>query len=232
MTMTLDTQSQMVQIKGVREGLLVTLGEGAWVELRQALLSQVEEQASFFKGARMAIDVGSLSLSAVDLGSLRDVLSDREIALWAILSSSAKTELTAQVLGLATRLSAPRAERVIRSPDAQVDGENALMVRRTLRSGIKVTSAGHVVVMGDVNPGAAVEAGGSVVIWGRLKGSVHAGKDGDEGATVSALDYQPSQLRIADVVAQPGSFKKKNQPQTAQVREGQISIEIWNWKGK
>jgi septum site-determining protein MinC len=232
MTMTLEPQSQLVQIKGVREGLLVTLGEGAWADLRQALLSQVEEQGSFFKGARVAIDVGSQALSAVDLGSLRDALSDREISLWAILSSSAKTELTAQVLGLATRLSAPRAERIIRSPEPQVDGESALIVRRTLRSGIKVTSPGHVVVLGDVNPGAEVEAGGSVVIWGRLKGSVHAGKDGDEDATVSALDYQPTQLRIGEVVAQPGSYKKKNQPQTAQVRSGQISIEIWNWKGK
>jgi septum site-determining protein MinC len=230
--MTMDTHSHLIQIKGVREGLLVTLGEGEWADLRQALIQQVEEKGSFFKGARMAIDVGSLALSAVDLGSLRDVLSDREISLWAVLSSSAKTELTAQVLGLATRLSTPRPERTIRSPEAQADGESAILVRKTLRSGVKISTDGHVVVSGDVNPGAEIEAGGSVVVWGRLKGAVHAGKAGDETATVSALDYQPTQVRIANMLASTSSTKKKNQPQTALIRDGQIVIDIWNWKGK
>jgi septum site-determining protein MinC len=230
--MTLDTQTQPIHIKGVREGLLVTLGDGAWADLRQTLLHQVEEGGDFFKGARMAIDVGSQALSAVDLGSLRDALSDRNIALWAVISTSAKTELTAQVLGLATRLSTPRPERTIHTPEPQMEGESAILVHKTLRSGTKVSSGGHVVVVGDVNPGAEIEAGGSVVVWGRLKGAVQAGKEGDEAATISALDYQPTQVRIANVMASPGHFKKKNQPQTALLRDEQIVIEIWNWKGK
>jgi septum site-determining protein MinC len=102
-----------VQIKGVREGLLITLGEGEWQVLQQELMQHIADQSSFFQGAKVALDVGNQILHAAELGSLRDKLADKGVSLWAILSNSPKTEQTAQMLGLATRLSAPRPERVI-----------------------------------------------------------------------------------------------------------------------
>ncbi len=90
----------------------------------------------------------------------------------------AVTEQTAQVLGMATRISAPRPERAIRPLDTNLEGESAIFVQRTLRSGFKVSHHGHVIVVGDVNPGAEVIAGGSIVIWGRLRGSFTQGQRG------------------------------------------------------
>ncbi len=37
-------------IKGIREGLLVTLGEGDWDTLQERLLRQIEEKGAFFRG--------------------------------------------------------------------------------------------------------------------------------------------------------------------------------------
>ena len=48
-----------VQIKGIRDGLLVTLGEGEWPDLQSSLLSRIQERAAFFQGARVALDVGN-----------------------------------------------------------------------------------------------------------------------------------------------------------------------------
>ena len=48
--------SVRIQIKGIREGLLVNLQNGSWFEASESLFRQIEEQADFFKGARLALD--------------------------------------------------------------------------------------------------------------------------------------------------------------------------------
>ena len=220
-----------VQIKGIREGLLVVLGEGDWEEIRSTLLEQVDQQSEFLKGARLVLDVGNHLLKAVELGSLRDALSERGLGLWAVLSTSLTTEQTAQTLGLATRLSKPRQERETRSSDpSSQTGEGALLVRRTLRSGTSLHYAGHIIVIGDVNPGAEVIASGDVVVWGRLRGVVHAGAAGDENAVVCALDLAPMQLRIAGEIAIPPQRRGKPQPEMAHIKDGQVVADAWSTK--
>lgn len=218
----------MMQIKGIKEGLLVTLGEGDWGDLETVLLEHIEERAGFFQGAKMALDVGNHIIRAAELGALRDRLSNKGISLWAVVSSSPLTEQTAQMLGLATRLSAPRPERAIRPLDTNLEGESAVFVHRTLRSGFKISHHGHVIVLGDVNPGAEVVAGGSVVIWGRLRGVVHAGAEGNENAVVCAIDMAPTQLRIAGLVSIPAQRKGKPEPELARIQNGQVVVEPWN----
>ena len=221
-----------MQIKGVKDGLLVTLGEGAWADLEVVLLQTVDERAVFFKGARVTLDVGNHIIRAAELGALRDRLSGKGITLWAVISSSLVTEQNAQVLGLATRISTPRPERTIKPLDTNPEGQAAIFVQRTLRSGFKVSHHGHIVVLGDVNPGAEVIAGGSVVVWGRLRGVVHAGAQGDDKAVVCALELDPMQLRIAGHVSAPTKRKGKLAPEVARIENGQVIAEPWNPKGK
>ena len=220
-----------VQIKGIRDGLLVTLGEGEWPELQSALLNHIQEKAAFFQGARVALDVGNHILHAAEMGGLRDSLSGLGISLWAVLSNSPTTEQTAQVLGLATRIFTPRPDRSIRPASSiNPDGEPGLLVRRTLRSGMKITYQGSVTVMGDVNPGAEIIASGSVVVWGRLRGTVHAGAEGDEKAVIAALDMRPMQLRIASIISVTPERRAKNQPEIARIENGRVVADSWEYK--
>ena len=222
-----------VQIKGIREGLLVTLGDGEWPDIRVALLQHISQQGDFLRGGKLAIDVGNQALNAVELGGLRDVLSEQGLSLWAVLSNSPKTVQTAQALGLATRLSKPIPDRVQKLPETRLyDGEEAVLVKRTLRSGYSLQHPGHVVVVGDVNPGAEIAAGGDVLVWGRLRGVVHAGAEGDENAVVCALDLSPTQLRIAGQIALTPQRRGKPQPEIARLRNGQVVAEAWNPKDR
>ena len=221
-----------LQIKGTREGILITLGEGTWENLKESLIQQINEQGNFFHGARVALDVGNQTLHAVDLGGLRDQLSEKGISLWAVLSNSPTTEQTSQVLGLSTRLTAPKPDRAIRAIDTNLTGENAILIQKTLRSGFKITFQGHVTVIGDVNPGAEIIAAGSVIIWGKLKGVVHAGAEGDEKAVVCSLDLLPAQLRIASITAIPAQRKGKPQPEMAKIVGREVIAEIWKQKGR
>jgi len=218
-----------VQVKGIRDGLLVTLGEGSWEEVRDALLQHVDQQAEFLKGARLALEVGNRILRAAELGQLRDSLSDRGVSLWAVLSNSPTTEQTAQTLGLATRISRPRPERLVAPLETSLHGgDQAILVRRTLRSGYSLKHPGHVVVIGDVNPGAEIIAGGSVLVWGHLRGVVHAGAEGDEEAVVCALDLSPTQLRIAGQIVIAPNRRGKVQPEIARLQDGRVVAEPWN----
>ncbi|MBN2388544.1 MAG: septum site-determining protein MinC [Anaerolineales bacterium] len=218
--------SDPIQIKGLREGLLVTLGDGPWEEIAAALLQRVTDQPAFFQGARLALDIGAHELRVVELSALRDQLSERGMTLWAILSESPTTEQTAQNLGMATRISKPRPEDA--RPVFEAPAENvALWVHQTVRSGTRIEFAGPVVVLGDVNPGGEIMAGGSVIVWGRLRGVVHAGAQGDEKAVVCALDLAPTQLRIAAEIAVSPQRSGKSHPEIACLRDGQIVAELW-----
>jgi septum site-determining protein MinC len=220
-----------VQNKGIRDGLLVTLGEGEWPELQSALIAHIEERATFFQGARLALDVGNHILHAAEMGALRDRLSEMNISLWAVLSNSPTTEQTAQVLGLATRIFTPKPDRVIKSPASpHPDGEAAIFVQRTLRSGMRISFQGNIIILGDVNPGGEVIASGSIFVWGRLRGMVHAGAEGDEKAVVAALDLHPMQLRIASTVALTPPHRGKAQPEIARIENGQVVADLWDSK--
>jgi septum site-determining protein MinC len=228
----IDSVRVNMQIKGIREGILVTLGEGAWSDLQESILQQIADQSNFFHGARVALDVGNITLHAAELGTLRDQLSEKGVSLWAVLSNSPTTEQTAQVLGLATRLSTPKPERSVRTLDSNLTGESGILVHRTLRSGTRLISPGHVTVIGDVNPGAEIVAGGSVVVWGKLRGVVHAGSEGNDQAEVYAIDLAPTQLRIAGIIAVPPQRRGKPLPEIARIINGQVVAEPWNQKGK
>jgi septum site-determining protein MinC len=223
-----------IAIKGIREGLLVTLGDSDnWPATAQGLLKRIDEATEFFRGARLALAIGGRALSAAELGRLRDDLSERSVSLWAVLSDSPLTTNAAQALGLnvalpttsPTRRSA--ADPEIASEEAR---QEAAYVRRTLRSGRSVRHNGHVIIVGDVNAGAEVIADGDVVVWGHLRGTVHAGANGDPDAMVCALDLSPTQLRIAGYIATSPARKGEARPERARVKDGQIVAERWSSK--
>jgi septum site-determining protein MinC len=224
----MDEQTFPIQIKGLRDGLLITIGNGEWVALESALLEQIHAQQSFFQGARIALDVGSQILRVNELVALRDRLSDRGISLWAVLSESPTTEKTAQLLGLATRISKPRPEETRKFAVDDLGNATALFVNKTLRSGTRIEFPGHVVVVGDVNPGAEVVAGGNVIVWGRVRGMVHAGAKGDSSAYICALDLSPAQLRIADEVSAILNPLRNPRPEIASLNEdGKLQSSPW-----
>ncbi len=225
----MGSNSSSVQIKGLRDGLLVTLTGEVWEEQLASLVAQIDERASFFQGARLALDVSSQTLSLDELVQLRDLLSDRGISLWAVVSESPKTEKTAQLLGLATRISKPRPEEGRKFTVESVgDDGSALFVNKTLRSGTRIEFPGNVVVLGDVNPGAEVIAEGNVIIWGRVRGVVHAGAKGNRNAIICALDLSASQLRIAGEVSALLKPQSNPRPEVASInKDGQLKSELW-----
>ena len=83
-----------------------------------------------------------------------------------------------------------------RATNSQRLRETALIIKTTCHSGAIVRHQGDVVVLGDVNPGAEVYAGGDIAVFGCLRGFAHAGTDGDPKATIVALGLDSPRIQI------------------------------------
>ena len=86
------------------------------------------------------------------------------------------------------------------SPDATEEPYRVPVdiARGNLRAGETRIFQGHAVILGNVNPGAQVIADGDVIVFGGLRGRVHAGASGDNTATILAMSIAYPVLRIAD----------------------------------
>lgn len=221
--------SDRINIKGTSDGLIITLGAGSWPGLVEELEQRLGEKASFFKGGRVGLAVGSRQLTLQELEQIGQTLNRHNVTLWAVESDSPDTQEAAVQLGLETSLGLPVRPAAVPAAAAPVGQGDAMLVQRTLRSGQVVHHPGHVVVIGDVNPGAEIRAGGSVVVWGRLRGTVHAGTGGDKNAVVCALQLSPTQLRIGDYITRSPADDTDHEivPEMASVQDGQIVAEPW-----
>ena len=95
----------------------------------------------------------------------------------------------------------------------------------TVRGGQSLHHIGHIVVVGDVNPGAELIASGDILVFGRLAGVAHAGAQGDDRARVYALDLDATQLRIATCIAADERARARlPRPEVAFVRDARIAI--------
>lgn len=220
----LKMASSEVNIKGTREGLLITLGEGELSDLLEELKRRLEGAASFFKGGRVTLEVGNRELSVEEMERIRDILAGSGLSLEAVLSDAMSTKLASQVLGLEPGLT----DRKTVLEGAEIS--QGLLIHRTLRSGQVIRHHGHVVIIGDVNPGAEVIAGGDIIIWGKLRGTAHAGAMGDDSRIVCALSLSPTQLRIGNYIARSPEGVEPTNPEVASVQEGRIVVEPWGVK--
>ncbi len=104
-----------------------------------------------------------------------------------------------------------------------------MYLRQTLRSGQSVSHTGHLVIIGDVNPGAEVVAEGDITVWGALRGIARAGVGGNNDAEIRALRLQPIQIRIGESFARSPDknrlhYDNHNGPETARVVDGKIKV--------
>lgn len=230
-----------IEFKGIREGILVTIDPDIdWATVVSEMAARIDDQPNFFRGAGMALQLETRGVRRPELAVLVEILQERDIELISVLSTSAMTQGSTRKLGLKTELETSPASAHSTTTDrppvypetilsGEVKGTEGILIRRTLRSGSIVKTIGHVVVVGDVNPGAEIIAGGDVIVWGRLSGVVHAGAMGDESCVICALDLQPTQLRISELisVAPPAKKRRKPQPESAFIENGQIRAEPW-----
>ena len=85
-------------------------------------------------------------------------------------------------------------------PEVPSQGRTEI-IARTLRSGTRKETPGSVIVLGDVNSGVELVAGGDIIVVGTLRGMAHAGASGRKDAIIWAQKIASPQIRIGQAIA-------------------------------
>jgi septum site-determining protein MinC len=220
-----------VRVRGTQDGVRLLLPRATPLAV---VLEQVrdllESRSSFFRGAALTLDFSEREPVLDEIAALQQLLDRHGIRIQAIGAATSDVRQRLERWGFRTETAEPaRRFRLIEPDSEQTPDGSATYVRRTLRSGMSVEAEGHLVLIGDVNPGSLVVAGGDVLVWGVVRGTVHAGRHGDTDAVIAALRLAPMQLRIANLVARAPDRGGQllDAPALARVVDGQIVIEPW-----
>ena len=223
-------QTKGVTFKGSADGLAIMVPEGmSAAELFSQVEGKVQAASRFFQGARLNVTYRGIALTPEEQAQLLALLQEHSGAVIETLAPwQPPAPSSAAPYGPNTNANAGRqqAQPLKRFFSKGQDESDCKFIRHTLRGGTRIQFEGSVVVVGDVNPGAEIVAGGNVIVLGLLRGMVHAGAFGARDAFISALKLKPTQLRIADLIARcpddpdaPGCY-----PEIASVQEDHIEV--------
>jgi septum site-determining protein MinC len=240
---------EAVTIKGTAGGLLCRLLDDesiAFSDLVGELSERLTAGEKFFRKGRFSVELGNRVLEKDDFDRLLEVINRFEITIEAIISGVQSTRSLAKQAGIPYNLPNNQNTRPSIVPDGPgekggpgpggrgvhpFDSAEAYFVRRTIRSGQVIKHHTDVIVLGDVNAGAQIIAGGSVIVWGTVRGRIDAGQAGaGDTAVICALSLRPTQLGIHNVVAM-GNFDAIKEPdagpEMASLQDGTIVLDSW-----
>ncbi|MDQ0197136.1 septum site-determining protein MinC [Neobacillus ginsengisoli] len=172
---------QNVTIKGTKDGIVLQLDDScSFQELKKELDEKLSANSSTQDERHLTpvkVEIGNRFLNEEQKEELKELIRQKKNLLVDDIESNVMTIKEAE------RLKA----------EAEV-----VTVTRIIRSGQVLEVPGDLLLIGDVNPGGTVMAGGNIFIMGTLKGLAHAGCYGNDEAVIAASSMKPSQLRISD----------------------------------
>lgn len=176
---------QHVMIKGSKNGLTLILDESAsFTEAMEELDNKLSVHSSYSGQEQVAdisvtIQTGNRILREDQAGVLRRLVEKNPHLL--------VTSIDANVITL-------------QESKKMVEQREITRVAKVIRSGQILEVKGDLLLVGDVNPGGVVKAGGNVFIMGSLRGRAFAGLNGNRESIISASVLQPTQMHICDDV--------------------------------
>jgi septum site-determining protein MinC len=173
-----------------------------WGQLEQELKHRLQGDRNKWEGETpIHAIVQDQLLDGRHLQSLERILKDVKLKLQCVQTHRRQTAVAAATAGYSVEQRSLLDAKVNNLKTSKPLLAEPLYLETTIRSGVEVRHSGNVVIVGDLNPRGAVIAAGDVIIWGRLRGTVHAGAQGDRSRRIMALRIEQSQLRIADVIS-------------------------------
>ena len=206
----LHMNQKSVLFKGMLDGLHIQVEPDIELEsLEEALETRFKKGKKFFEGTTVNLVFSGKKFSEQERQRILNFVAP-QVNLGTVVFSEAIDEEKAETHYF----------------DGIEEGQTRFY-RGTIRNGQRISYEGNIVVIGDVNPGGEVVAGGNIMVFGALRGMAHAGVSGNHDAIVAAFSLQPTQLRIGSIITRPpeGDAEKPSYPELAYIREGNLIIE-------
>ena len=215
-----------IKIKGKADGVLDIEIQplSSYVDIKESVADKLSKNKEFFMGAGIKIVFSGKTLSDAQKKDLKTLLHmDYDIINVAFRDKTTEKK--------SVDIKRPKNDGNTVPPEKSVNliskdyfDAKSVFVSHTLRSGQRIECEGDVVVLGDINDGAEVIAGGSIAVMGTLRGLVHAGATGRDDVVVAANDMRPKQLRISGKIAIFEEDHSGGVPEVAEYKKGSIVI--------
>ena len=181
------TKRTELLVRGIRGGVLVILPDGPWYLQKDMLISRIQSQERFFKGGRIALDLGATDWSEDNLDRLLRDLADEGICLRAVLSSSAVTLESARAFGLPSVIEGDERPK---TPTPETETVSRVVwIDRTIEASEKLIIDGNLVLFSDLPAGAELICSGSAAVWGSLDGILRAGCAGEPECAIRIMQF-------------------------------------------
>jgi len=217
-----------ITIKGKSDGVFEIEIElsSTYAEIKNAIQKKLSRNKDFFSGTGARIIFTGKVLNEAQKKGLRRMLEMDYGVIHVIFSDETAENYENRDVKI-KRAAEPEEEK----SDGRISllsksyfNAKSIIVPHTVRSGQRIECEGDVVVLGDVNDGAEVIAGGSVIVMGILRGLVHAGAMGRSDVAVAANTLRPKQLRISGKIAIFPEGEESDVPQVAEFKQGTVVI--------
>ncbi len=208
-----------VIIKGNKYGIVVVLSPDLpFDELKLVVAEKFNESSKFFENAKMAISFEGRLLSNDEQREILDIIGQNaDMHIVCVMENDPEKE--------------ELYKKTVEQKLMELSNNSGQFYKGILRSGASLEFETSVIIIGDVNHGARVVSKGNIIVLGALKGNAFAGATGNTNSFVVALDMNPTQIRIADVIARaPDKPVKEEIKETkiAFLEDGNIYIEPLN----
>ena len=205
-----------VVIKGNKNGITVILDNKTDFEtLKELIATKFRDSSKILGACKTAIAFQGRELSDAEEIEILDIIGQNsELDIVCVLNDDEEKD---KAFG-----------KAIDDKLMDVSGNVAVFHKGIIRGGDIVNKDKSIIVLGDVNPNASLSSDGNIIILGSLKGMAQAGASGNRNSFIFALDMQPSQLRIADVIARSSDEKGSDAvsgPMIAYLDQDNICIE-------
>lgn len=194
---TAEATRQLVRMRGRSYVAFVFTPEipiVGWLEEIDATLAR---SPGFFVGKPVVLDLSALDLSRPAITHLVSNLEERNIRVLGIEGVDAE-KLTTSMPPLLTggRSCVITRTEPVDKPEAKPK-PNSLLLESPVRSGQSIVfTDGDVTVLGSVGSGAEIVAGGSIHVYGTLRGRAMAGVNGNSSARIYCQKIEAELLAI------------------------------------
>lgn len=198
---TAEATRQLVRMRGRSYVAFVFTPEIPIVGWLAEIDATLARSPGFFVGKPVVLDLAALDLSRAAITHLVNNLEERNIRVLGIegvdaerLTTSMPPLLTGGRSCVITRVETPA--EPAEKPEVKAK-PNSLLLESPVRSGQSIVfTDGDVTVLGSVGSGAEIVAGGSIHIYGTLRGRAMAGVNGNSSARIYCQKIEAELLAI------------------------------------
>ena len=170
-------------------------------EWLQDLDRWVENSPGFFTGRPVVLDLKALKPEPAEIADLVSRLAERGIRVYALESKDIDAlgpELPPLLKGAKETMIEETPEEQASATDAEdARASNTLIIESPIRSGQSILHPhGDVIVLGSASSGSEILAGGSIHVYGTLRGRAFAGAWGDRTARIFCRKNEAELLAV------------------------------------